>query len=128
MENEVNEFCRKYDAYVGPSNRMHRRARRVPFSVWEQDPNIFQTIPYEEVKCVEVHIPEERFRALLEHDEWISQVGLHNNNHFNNNVGRVSQMIVDHERECRIRHENPAIRAAYEKYQTLLRLVDSYYD
>ena len=127
--NDIKEFCHNYDAYVQESKRMHRRSRRIDYKMWsESDPTIYQTIPYEDVKCVEIHMPEDRFRALLEHEDWVKHAGLHNNSFFNNNVGRVSQMIVDHDRECRIRQENPAVRAAWEKYQTLLRLVDSHYD
>ncbi len=94
----------------------------------ESDPLTAYTIPYEEVKCVEIHMPEDRFRALLEHDDWVEKAGLKDNQFFNNNVSRVSNLVVEHERECRIRHENSSVRAAYEKYQTLLRMVDSYYE
>jgi hypothetical protein len=126
---EANDFCRKYDAYVQDSNRMHRRSKRMPFQMWsESDPEIFQQIPYEQVRCVEIHMPEDRFRALLEHDDWVEKAGLQDNRHFANNVSRVSQMVVDHDRECRIRNANPSVQIAYEKYQTLLRLVDSHYD
>jgi hypothetical protein len=63
---EANDFCRKYDAYVANSGRMHRRAKRMPFQMWsESDPDVFQQFPYEEVRCVEIHMPEDRFRALL---------------------------------------------------------------
>lgn len=126
MNDEVKEFCRKYDAYVCESSRMHNRVKRASFAVWN-DPEIYNEIPYEAVKCVEVHMPEDRFRALLEHDEWINHAGLQDNSYFNNNVSRVSNLIIEHERECRIRHENPAVRAAYEKYLNLLTLVDSHY-
>lgn len=126
---EAKEFCYKYDAYVTESGRMHRRAKRMPFKMWsESDPDFFQQFPYEEIRCVEIHMPEDRFRALLEHDDWVEKAGLQDNRHFANNVSRVSQMVVDHDRECRIRNANPSVQIAYEKYQTLLRLVDSHYD
>jgi hypothetical protein len=128
MNNEINDFCRKYDAFVQPSKHRHHRAKRIPFNDWYQTPDVFQSVNYEEVQCVEIHMPEDRFRALLEHDDWVEHAGLHENSFFNNNVGRVSNIVVEHERECRIRQENPAVRAAYEKYQTLLKLVDSHYD
>lgn len=128
-KDEVKDFCYKYDAYVRESSRMHRRAKRLDYNIWsESDPSIFQTIPYEHVRCVEIHMPEDRFRALLEHDNWIEHAGLHDNRHFNNNVSRVSNMIMEHERECRIRQENPAVKIAYEKYLTLLNLVRNDYD
>jgi hypothetical protein len=127
---EAKEFCYKYDAYVQDSGRMHRRSKRIDYKMWsESDPEMFfQSIPYEEVRCVEIHMPEDRFRALLEHDDWVEKAGLQDNRHFANNVSRVSQMVVDHDRECRIRNANPSVQIAYEKYQTLLRLVDSHYD
>ncbi len=129
MKHKEEAFCRRYEAYVGPSSRMHRRVKRLDYKLWsESDPSILQTIPYEQVKCVEVHMPEDRFRALLEHDDWVIKAGLKDSGFFNNNMSRVGIIIDEHERECRIRNENPAVRAAYEKYQTLLRLVDSHYD
>ena len=126
---EAKDFCRKYDAYVQDSGRMHRRSKRIDYKMWsESDPEVFQQFPYEEIRCVEIHMPEDRFRALLEHDDWVEKAGLQDNRHFANNVSRVSQMVVDHDRECRIRNANPSVQIAYEKYQTLLRLVDSHYD
>jgi hypothetical protein len=124
MDKEVKEFCSKYNAYVQPSSRMMRRHRRTPFSMWKEDPEIFQNIPYEEIKCVEVHMPEDRFRALIEHDEWLykSQMSGYI-------VGNEAVDIVEqHRREVRIRHENPAAKIAYEKYQMILAMVDSHYD
>ena len=123
--NDIKEFCHKYDAYVQESKRMHRRSRRIDYKMWsESDPNIYQTIPYDEVKCVEIHMPEDRFRALLEYDEW-----LYNSRMSNHMVGgEAIQIVKQHERETRIRHSNPSIKLAWEKYQTLLRLVDSHYD
>jgi hypothetical protein len=42
--------------------------------------------------------------------------------------GHAKYIVEEHEREQLIRAENPSVRSAYEKYQTLLRMVDSYYD
>ena len=125
MNKELNEFSRKYDAVVGPSSRMYRRSRRIDYKLWsESDPSIYQAIPYEEIKCVEIHMPEDRFHALLEHDEW-----LYNSKMSNYQIGgEAIQIVKQHERETRIRHTNPSVRIAWEKYQTLLRLVDSHYD
>lgn len=125
---EIKEFCHKYDAYVRDSSRMHRRAKRIDYKMWsDSDTDFFQTIPYEEVKCVEIHMPEDRFRALLEHEDWVEQAG-RKDHYFNSDIQRASALVAQHDRETRIRHANPAVRAAYEKYQTLLKLVDSHYD
>ena len=132
MDKEVKEFCHKYDAYVRESSRMHRRHKLSLFNAWKEDPEIvqtipypeiFQTIPYVDIKCVEVHMPEDRFRALLEHDEWLHRA--HMSNYIKGNEG--VWIVEQHEREARIRHENPSVRLAYEKYQTMLALVESNY-
>lgn len=128
LDKEVSDFCHKYDAVIEPSRRSFRRAKRVPLDVWMKEPDIFQQMPYEDIPTVSISMPEDRFRALLEHDDWISKAGLHDNSFFNNNVGRVAQMVVDMEKETRIRHENPAVRIAYEKYLMLLRTVYNYYE
>lgn len=126
MDKQVNEFCYKYDAIVGPSHRMHRRSKRIDYKTWsESDPSIFNSIPFEDIKCVEVHMPEDRFRALLEHDSWIEQAGLHDNRHFTNNVGRVANMVVEYEREVLLRNQYPTLKKAWEKYQMILRMCET---
>jgi hypothetical protein len=121
---EVDKFCQKYDAYVRESSRMHRRLKPVSYAVCsDSDPEIFETMPITEVKCVEVHMPEDRFRALLEHDKW-----LYDARTSNYIIGNEAVYIVEqHDRETRIRHENPAAKIAYDKYQNILRLVDIHY-
>lgn len=126
LSKELHEFSRKYDAVVGPSSRRYHRRRPINFSMWnERDPYIdYRTIPYEEVKCVEIHMPEDRFHALLEHDEW-----LYNSRMSNNMIGgEAIEIVKQRDRETRIRHSNPSVRIAWEKYQTMLSLVDSHYD
>jgi hypothetical protein len=120
--NFIDEFCHKYQAEVGQSRRTWRRPQSVPYNVWLEDPDVFKTIECHDVPMVEITMPEDRFRALMEHDHWLANAGLHDNGHFTNNVMRVSNMIVDHERECRLRCENPGLQKAWDKYQTLLSL------
>lgn len=129
MNDEVTEFCRRYDAQVKPSREICYRAVPVPISVFqEKGTAALKHREHEVVPIIKIRIPEDRFRALVEHDDWVGRAGLQDNSHFNNNVSRVSNLIIEHERECRVRHENPAVQAAYEKYQNLLSLVDSYYE
>ena len=117
---EVQEFCRKYDAQVGASSRLHRRSRRVSLSDWQQDFDAVRTMPYEEVPCVEIHMPEDRFRALMEHDHWLEREFRQGD--ISNGAVRIAR---DHERECRIRNEHPGVQAAWEQYQIMLRLADT---
>ena len=120
----VDEFCHKYQAQVGKSTRVWTRRQSVPYDVWLADPDVFKSIPCQDVPMVEITMPEDRFRALMEHDHWLARAGLHDNGHFANNVMRVSNMIVDHERECRLRAEHPSLQKAWEQYQIMLRMVD----
>lgn len=123
MDKETQEFCHKYDAHVGPSTRMHRRVRRTTVQMWsESDPEIFHTLPAEDVDCVEIHMPADRFRALMEHDHWLEREQRRGDGFIGANVVR---MVREHERECRLRHEHPGVQAAWEQYQVMLRLVDT---
>jgi len=117
---EVEEFCGKYDAYVGPSSRRHRRSRLVKYSDWQQDPDPFKNVPYEDVPMVEIHMPEDRFRALMEHDHWLEREFRQGD--ISNGAVRI---VREYERECRIRHEHPGVQAAWEQYQIMLRMVDT---
>jgi hypothetical protein len=127
MNKKLEEFCRKYDARVGESHRMYRRIDKLETMYFQETDIKSPHIAYKNVKCVEIHLPEDRFRALVEHDDWVAKAGLHDNRHFANNVNRVSNMVLAHERECRIRQENPAVQKAYEQYQILYRMVESNY-
>ena len=120
--NFVDEFCHKYQAEVGQSRRMWRRPQSVPYDVFMKDPDVFKTIECQDVPMVEITMPEDRFRALMEHDHWLANAGLHDNGHFTNNVMRVANMVVEHEHECRIRQQHPAVQKAWEQYQIMLGL------
>lgn len=123
--NFVDEFCRKYQAEIRPSNRRVRRAVPVPYSVFEaQGTSVFDTRQYQDIPMLDITLPEDRFRALMEHDHWLANAGLHDNGHFTNNVMRVSNMVVEHERECRLRQEHPALQKAWEQYQIMLGMID----
>jgi hypothetical protein len=121
MMKEVQEFCGKYDATVGPSSRLHRRSRRLSLSDWQQDFDAARTMPYEDVPCVEIHMPEDRFRALMEHDHWLEREFRQGDG----SNGAVLRILREYERECRIRNEHPGVRAAWEQYQIMLRMVDT---
>jgi hypothetical protein len=123
---DLKEFCYKYDAYVKPSSQQYRRTTTVPYKVFEeQGMTAFDQRTYETVPMVDITMPEDRFRALLEHDKWIEKAGLHDNQFFSNNVSRVSNLIVEHERECRLRQQHVSLQKAWEQYQILLSM---YYD
>jgi len=114
---KINEFSRKYDAVVKPSYRVLQRANYGSTSVAIPN-NVFDSIEYTDVACMDIQMPEDRFRALVEHDEWIKRRMLH--------LGQC-EIVDQHERECRARQENPAVKRAYENYQMLLSMVENNY-
>lgn len=121
----LNEFSYKYNAQVRPSSQRWRRAIPVPYSSFkEQGISAFIEQDYETIAMVDITMPEDRFRALLEHDSWIENAGLQDNQHFANNVMRVSNLIIQHERECRLRNQHTAVQKAWEQYQIMLKMVD----
>lgn len=118
MNKEVQEFCYKYDAVAGPSTRMHRRSKRINYSEWLNE-HLLDTIEYHDVPMVEIHMPEDRFRALIEHDDWLEDVRRIPSWH-----GSKVQMITEqHEQECLLRQQHPGLQDLWEKYQTMLKLV-----
>jgi len=119
---EVQEFCQRYDAVVGPSGRMHRRSRLVTLSDWEKDFNKIRDLPHQDVPCVEIHMPEDRFRALMEHDHWLEREFRQGDQYIDSNAVRI---VREYERECRIRNEHPGVQSAWEQYQIMLRMVDT---
>lgn len=120
MNKKVNEFCHKYDAYVQLSSRMYRRFKRPTLQIWsDSDPEMFQSMPSEDVKCVEVHMPEDRFHALLEHDQWL-ELEQRRGDLRGLNAVRIAS---EREQENRLRHEHPGLMDAWQQYQTMLQLV-----
>ena len=115
---KINEFSRKYDAVVKPSHRMFHRVNYGSTSVAIPS-NVFDNVEYTDVACVNVQMPEDRFRALVEHDDWLKRSML--------TWFGQRDIVEQHERECRARHENPAVAKAYENYQMLLRMVENNY-
>ena len=119
----IDEFCHKYQAEVGQSRRMWRRPQSVPYDVWLKDPDVFKSIEcVDDVPMVEITMPEDRFRALMEHDHWLELQQRRDQTGLVTNAVRVAR---EHERECRIRHEHPSVRSAWEQYQIMLSMVDT---
>ena len=113
------EFSWKYDAHLQPSTRMTRRHRKLDYTAFtENGPELWNRIPYTDVPCVEIHMPEDRFRALMEDLNWI-----HDIIERSGFSGQAASAITDREaEEHRLRAEYPALELAYNKYLTLLRL------
>lgn len=127
MNQSVNKFCYKYEATCRPASQHWRRPVKVPIKFGD-DPTevLYQQIPYYSVPMVDITLPEDRFRALIEHDEFLDKF-----NHlkdsttgsiFYDQMNQVRAIMNDHEEECRIRNQHPSVQAAYQHYLTLLNL------
>ena len=127
MNEKINQFAYKYQAVCKPSSQYHRRVQPVPVKFGEDPADVlYQELPYQMVPMVEIHLPEDRFRALIEHDAFLDDHNRLRNSttgaHVYNDMMRAKSIIEEHEKECLIRNQNPSVRAAYDQYLTVLHL------
>lgn len=71
---------------------------------------------YEE-RCVEVVLPEDRFRTLVSFETELAKYQLERD--------AVESMIADKRREHFLRTKNPAVQKAYDHYKLLLTMTES---
>lgn len=120
MSDELEHFKNKYRATVSEGRRRYTIPK--PFKVWN-DANFDE--PFEVENGVQIDMSQRDFDQLVHMEKYFYDTM----NRSGPYIGEYSKDIVSqYEREQRIRTENPSVRAAYEKYQTLLKLVDSFYD
>jgi len=127
MNDKIHKFASKYEAVCRPSSQYHRRTQPVPIKIGPDPVDVmYQELPYQSVPMVEIHLPEDRFRALIEHDAFLDiHDRLRNSttgSHVYNDMMRAKSIIEEHETECRIRNQHLSVRTAYEQYITLLNL------
>ena len=121
---ELEHFKSKYRAHVQQGYRRYTVPKRISMDPLSPSHEPFD-LSFEYENSVQIDMSRRDFEHLV-----------HMEKHFYDTMNRSGPYIGDHakmivdeyEREERIRNENPSVRAAYAKYQNLLRLVDSYYD
>lgn len=117
---ELEHFKNKYRANIQTSRCKYTKPKKISVDQI-QDWDMTFEIEY----GVQIDMSQRDFDHLV-----------HMEKHFYDTMNRSSAYMGDHaryiveenERESRIRASNPSVRAAYEKYQNLLKLVDSFYD
>ena len=115
------KFKQQYEMQVFPSNRKLRRISRSlqRTNMWDvhiSDSMLYShnTIPIEEVDCVDIVMPKDRLEELEKILDWYES---------NEHKVKYHQDIVNQLRaDERVRIENPAVQKAYMKYLTLLEL------
>jgi hypothetical protein len=121
MRDELENFKKKYRAHVQEGRIRYTIPK--PFKEWN-DTNFDE--PFEVDNGVQIDMSQRDFEQLIGMEKyWVEQLSWQNINQYS---GHPKSIVEKHERELRIRNKNPAAKIAYEKYQTLLRMVDSYYD
>ena len=115
------KFFRKFDMQVYASNR---KLRRIPnmwqhtnawnYSISDAATYQYQTMPIEEVDCVEVLMPKDRLDSIID---------------FINEAERQAershgdrQLMARYEQDRTVRLHNPVVEKAYQKYVMLLEL------
>jgi hypothetical protein len=116
VDDAVAEFLKRYESTAGLS-RHKMYARRVPvrYNDWLKDGS---PIPFhqevEREPMVEINMPQDRFRDLVEKERWTSKV--EQEAHYYKK--RYMQEVEDD----KIRNRNPSVKKAWEQYQMLLEL------
>jgi hypothetical protein len=120
MNDELEHFKNKYRATVSEGRCRYSVPKKFSISQtqdWDMN--------FEVENGVQIDMSQRDFEHLIHMEKHFYETMKRSGEY----VGDHAKMIVkEHEREQRIRASNPSVRAAYAKYQNLLRLVDSYYD
>lgn len=115
------EFNQKYEMHVLTSSRKLRRIprERQKFNMWDVDIDdsmlySHNTIPIEEVDCVEIIMPADRLEELEKLLAWYEDKERY--------IKGYTDLMEQYRRDERVRIENPIVQKAYDKYKTLLEL------
>lgn len=117
IDKKIQQFCHRYDATVTPDRSSWRREIR-SWSTRNNDP-VHSEIHCQEQPMVRITLPQDRFQALVEHEQRVNDlVRPVGSSYFS-----IPQLVKQMEQECILRHSHPGLQAAWEQYQMLLRLV-----
>jgi hypothetical protein len=124
MTDEVEHFKKKYRAHIQPGHRRYAVPKRMSMDSLTPNYEPFDR-DFEYESSVQIDMPERDFRTLIGIEAYFeSQL---RDRDWENFSGYAKSIVDGHEREMRIRNNNPAAKIAYEKYQVLLAMIDSYY-
>src|SRR6056297_2530405 len=123
MDN-TEAFKKRYQAVVKQSPYRISKIKDHDYNYnWVDHLSLDDKLEFEYEQMIAVHLPQNRFRELVETEERFYK-------RLNENQilgGTASAIVRQAERELHIRNDNPAVKAAYEKYLHLLGLVESAY-
>lgn len=111
-ERDRNKFLHKFDAQASYSDKLYYKRIPIRYSDWDGRIPFNQEVETEQY--IELLIPQEKFRELVDQEKYI--------NHLEQLAHTSEQARDDYIRSERIRASNPAVQKAYEKYLMLLEL------
>mgnify|MGYP000223265313 FL=1 len=123
MDN-TEAFKKRYQAVVKESPLRVAKIKEYDYNYnWVDHLSLDDKLEFEYEQMVAVHLPQNRLRELVELEE-----RFHKRLNESCSLGGTASAIVRQaEQEHHIRNNNPAVKAAYEKYLHLLSLVESDY-
>lgn len=124
MEKEIDRFCRNYEAEVKADPRPHMRYPKTNYWEFPNRADVMK-ISYETytVPRIQISMPEDRFRVLLEMEERIDK--MMDDSKYERDW--ILTMMEKERKESIIRQTNPAVKKAYENYSLLLNMVKDHY-
>lgn len=114
---ETNLFLRKYEAQANLSqHKMYAKLPRYHYGrLYDYDPlSPISEISFDKEPMVEMYIPQDKFRDLVERDRWVGQMEAE--------ARYYKERYMQEVEDDKIRHRNPAVKKAWEQYQMLLEL------
>jgi hypothetical protein len=125
MDNELEHFKSKYRAHIQPGHRRYAVPKRISMDPLSPNCEPFD-LDFEYEPSVQIDMPRRDFEHLIGMEAYFeSQL---RDRDWGNFSGYAKSLVDQHEREVRIRNDNPAAKLAYEKYLNVMRMVDSHYD
>jgi hypothetical protein len=125
MDDELKHFKNKYRAHVQDGHRRYAVPKRMNMDPLSPNFEPFD-LNFEYESSVQIDMSKRDFATLIGMEKyWEEQLSWRDINQYS---GHAKAIVDEHEREMRIRNNNPAAKKAYEKYLNILHMVDSYYD
>ena len=125
MSDELENFKSKYHAQVQEGTRRYAVPKRMSMDSLTPNYEPFD-LDFEYESSVQIDMPKRDFEHLIGMEAYFeSQL---RDRDWDNFSGYAKSIVDNHEKELRIRNNNPAANLAYKKYLTILAMVDSHYD
>jgi len=111
-----------YQAHTSPGNRRYAKMKS-PFLYSNDDlGTASHTVEY--AQSIQIDMTESSYDTLIADITTIHNLPDVRRNSFNN----YSEYVRKETKEERIRKNNPSVALAYERYKTILQLVESHYE